>query len=412
MRSADGVFMSVDMKCGLGEPELISRKELAYPGEFVKLDENNEVQFELPVDEALLEHWVRTFNQMHQDGIPVPVPIGHTNSPEARRGTVVRMAVEPSEHPNRVGQPALFCYVRWAKPEYKEQFKESDVSLFMPHQFTSGIGKTYHRPIRHVAITDYPVVPALGKFTDMASPEMAKAAAFELSLVSCSEEGIKMASECLVRLAEKLGVEVPEGADDEQIESAIEQAWSGQVGGEGEGEGEGEESFDPGEGGEGEGEEFNSENGVGGGPPPEIFDDGEEEEPKRRHDRNYEPPPSMSFNVPVSIANQLVRSRKLELSALVNARKITPAVAKEFEKQYCTPKAVAFALSHEQMYPDETGDDFDKLMVALSLNAASAPIGEKTGHQASRAHGDNGNPVLKDAEARAKKHEARHRRYQ
>jgi|SRR6185437_6858294 len=412
------VCLSVDASCGLDEPELISRKELAYPGTFVKVDDNGETQFELPVDEFQLEHWVRTFNQMAHDGIPVPVPIGHTTDPEARRGTVVKMAVEPSEHPNRRGQPALFAYIKWRRPEYKEQFRESDVSLFMPHEFTSGVGKRYARPIRHVAITDYPVVPALSKFSDVAA-QLANQSGIELSFIACDhEEGNNMASPALVNLAQKLGVECPEGADDEAISECIEQAFNSAPPGEGEGEGgEGEEEELPEFEEEEEEGELSEAEGMGAGVPPEVFEDeGEGDEfgggrRNRAHDRNYEPPPAMSFDVPKSLQNRLVKAREQELLGLVTSKKISVPVMKQLKAKYATPKAVSFALSHETMYPNETGDDFDDIVAALSLNSPITSTGERTNHQQSPNHGDNGTPsIVKDAERRAAQHAARHRR--
>jgi len=434
--------MSVDTasatRLGLGEPHLISKKELAYPGTFVKVDDSGETQFELPVDESLLEHWVRTFSHMKQDGVPVPVPIGHTTDPEARRGTVIHMAVEPSDHPDRLGQPALFCYIRWRKPEYKEQFKESDVSLFMPHQFTSGVNKQYNRPIRHVAITDYPVVPALSKFSDIAASHGRET--FELSFIACDTDPQEesMATPALQQLAQQLGVDCPEGCDDEAISQAIQEAWNhGEGGGEGMPEegmseeddpygedlGGGEEPIDDMGGDEGGGEydeddspEMSEAEGMGAGVPPEVFEDGgggDGGAQRRRHDRNYEPAPSMSFDIPVSLTNQLVRSRRLELKELSSGTKprITPAVAKALDKLYCTPKAVSFSLSHECEYPGEKGDDFDAVVAALSLNAPIANVGERTLAQQSPNHGGNGQPaILKDAEERQRKHVARHHR--
>ncbi len=425
------VALSVDASCGLDEPHLISKKELAYPGTFVKVDDSGETQFELPVDESLLEHWVRTFDEMKRDGIPVPVPIGHTTDPEARRGTVVKMAVEPSDHPARLGQPALFCYIRWRKPEYKEQFKESDVSLFMPHQFTSGVGKRYNRPIRHTAITDYPVVPSLSKFSDIAASLNDQT--FELSFIACDQESKEksMATPALQELAQEMGVECPEGCDDATLKQSIMQAWNSQVGGGEGGEmppdetlgGEeempsedygGEEEMPPEEYGEEEEPEMSEAEGMGAGVPEEVYEGGGDGgSPRRRHDRNYEPAPAMSYGIPISLTNQLVRSRRLELKELSTGPKprITPAVAKALDKLYCTQQAVGFSLSHEVTYPGEKGDDFDAVVAALSLNAPIANVGERTQAQQSENHGGNGQPaILKDAEARQRKHDARHRR--
>ena len=68
---------------------------------------------------------------------------------------------------NERGLPALYGCVR-----FRDGFDpdDSQVSIHVPPQFTDGLGRTYVRPIRHVAITDYPVIPGLGRFEALAAP--------------------------------------------------------------------------------------------------------------------------------------------------------------------------------------------------------------------------------------------------
>ena len=383
------------------------RKELAYPGTFVKVNKNREVEFELPIDEGRIDHWVGTFHEMQKDGIPVPVPKGHTDDIDERRGTVLKLSKEPSETPGREGQPALFCYIKYNNPDDGEKYKDTDVSLYMPQEFTSGAGKTYKQPIRHVALTDYPVIPGLGKFHK----------AVALSFVACDleeESGEDMPSS-LAALAQKMGIQIPEGADDQAAEDAILQAW--EQGGEG-GAGEGTETPPSGE----SDEDMDDEGGMGSpgdDPPPEAFEDdlgtGEDDdgdEPPPRRGASFQPPPSLAFShVPKTIVTQISKSRQGQIDDLVKNRKLSPAAGKALSKIYCHPDRVAFALSFEAECEDDsiTGDDFEAVVAACSLNVAAPEPKERTGPQHG-AEGTEQQPVVKDAAARQARANAFRRR--
>ncbi len=59
---------------------------------------------------------------------------------------------------------ALFGFVEFNDAKTAEQNKHNNVSIFAPSESKDGKGNTYVDAIRHVALTDYPVIPGLGKF--------------------------------------------------------------------------------------------------------------------------------------------------------------------------------------------------------------------------------------------------------
>lgn len=382
------------------------RKELAYPGRFVKMGTDDEPEFELPVEEPLIDHWVKTFNEMKADGVDVPVPIGHTTEPEKRRGTVEKMTKEVNED----GQPALFCYVRFSSPEYAEQFKDSNVSLFMPPKWTNGRGRTYRKPITHVAITDYPVIPDLSKFSAVAA-SMGKygavAASYELSMATDEGEddmpGIDWAA-----VAQELGVDCPEGEDPKKC---VQEAWhAGEEGGDGMGvdddieEGMEDDTFDVDE---------DALQDLGDGVDyPEHDREGQDADAARRRaamarrgmgggSSNYDPPPSLGFSMPPTMAKAMARGRVEQLRGLLGACKINRQQYEVLAKKYCKPSTVAYAMSMESVDPTMT-DGFDAMVAMCSLATPFATIGEQTRAQLEDQIGRaERSPVVIDAERRA-----------
>lgn len=323
-----------------GDDPLVYRKEVAYPGRFVKPNDNGGVEFELPIDETLIDHYVATFSRMKANGIDVPVPVGHTTDPEKRRGTVINMTKEPDPD-HGIG---LFAYVKFRDEAAAKQFKDSQVSLFQPPQMVDGKGNKYTRPITHVAITDYPVVPDLGPFQPIA-------ASFELSL----DVELENTSMTFAELATELGVEVPEGAGDDEIAQAIIAAW-------------------------------NTEETPAGEEPP--ADAGGEPAP-------LSDPPAIP--VAASLVRQVAKARKTELDQLCRDKKISPAVRDQLVKKYTTEQHMTVSLSRETA--GEASDDFDDLVAALSLNEPMFSTGERTGAQHHKNQGKS--PVVADAEKRA-----------
>jgi hypothetical protein len=167
-----------------GDP-LEFEKELVYCGDFVKDD----LHFSVKPDD--LTHWQATHRQFLDNGLECQLPIEHTENPEANRGKVIGMEVKP----NKKGILALFGKVRFRDADAAKLASTANCSIFVPHEYKDGAGRTYKRPITHVALTDYPVVTGLEKFqpiaasfstgTDMAT---APAATTNASLMALAEK--------------------------------------------------------------------------------------------------------------------------------------------------------------------------------------------------------------------------------
>ena len=176
------------------------RKELIYVGDFVK----DTLKFS--VDEDLLHHWVSTFNEMKDNGIDVPVPVEHTQDPEKRRGTLLGLSVARNDK----GVPALFGDIQFKDETAASLATTAQTSIYVPPEFQDGKGRKYKRPIQHVALTDYPVVPGLKEFQVIAA--------------SFQERENEVSLKTLIG---KLGLKIPEGKedDDAMLETLIVNEW-------------------------------------------------------------------------------------------------------------------------------------------------------------------------------------------
>ena len=387
----------------------VYRKELAYQGLFRKMKEDgSEPEFELNIDEPQIDHWVNTFQQMKKNGVQVPMPIGHNSEPERRRGTVLDIRKEPN--PKRKGGMSLYAYCTFNDEDAAKQFKHSNVSLFMPPRQFDGHGRQYIRPIKHVAITDYPVIPGLDPFQSVAaSLDRKYANAFELSL---SDEDDEMPL-TWVDVANELGIDIPEDADEDVAKSAVQQAYDGDGDQEPDGDEDGSEDFQDDDGDEdvenlGGGEDEDEDEEASFEVPDDEYgaDDGGDLVDDEGDDemRTQGAPPAMAFSadpvpLPQSIVRREAQNRREELLNLVRQRKIAPAVAKVLEKKYCTDEHVGVALSLEPSLGC-AGDDFDDVVAALSLNPENhvAVTGHRTGPQ---NHSAQKSPIVQEAERRA-----------
>jgi hypothetical protein len=327
------------------ESERLYRKELIYEGAFVKKDDSEEIRFN--VDEALMLHWVATHDAMTANGNDVPLPLMHTENPEQRRGTVHRLAVEEDSQ----GRKGLFGYIKFRDAE-AEKLAASNVSIYVPNEWTDGKDNRYVRPVRHVALTDYPVVPGLDSF---------QAIVASLSLAQGDQDMP------LRQLATKLGVELGDDTADDQVESKIVTAIT----------------------------TMKTENSklkqelatLKAKPKPESKEgEGKEEEKKVAVAAGF-----------ITLARD---NRKMKLDGLVGKSAITKAVADKLSEQYCTDEALSLSLSSD----GTSSDGFDNLIETLSGNDP-VKLGEASGQQTvALSHNlkkGEENPVLKDAQARA-----------
>lgn len=157
-------------------------KELIYQGDFYKGKQH------IPVDIPLLHHWNQTAERMLSNGVEIPVPSEHNELPEARRGSLIGTKVQK----NIRGIPSLYGKIQFKDTESAKLAATTNVSIFADTEFQDGKGNNYFYPIRHVALTDYPVIPGLEKFQAIAA--------------SFSDKGLSKMAIDPRELAKKLGV--------------------------------------------------------------------------------------------------------------------------------------------------------------------------------------------------------------
>ena len=309
------------------------RKELVHVGKFEKDGQGFEI------DTSMLHHWASTFSAFLQEGIRVPLPLGHTENPEARRGSVEGMEVGV----NSKGLDALFGIVEFADEQAERLAKTADVSIYVPPSFKSGTGRLYHRPITHVALTDYPVVPVLGKF--------------EAICASLTTQGALSMS--MSTLAEKLGISVAD-KDEAQLEAEVGSKFADlqrQI------------------------TDLQAQL--------EAPDDEEES------DNEEEPPVAAGF---VNMAREL---RIAKIDKLVTEGRITTAVATSLKTTYCGDKSLALSLGKT---PDNF-DDVIKALAQNEPVPLKEKTGGQT-LVLSREQADQ-SPLIRNAKARAERAKGR-----
>lgn len=377
------------LRLSSGSNQGLFRKELISIGNYEKGD----IKFD--VDDDLLHHWKNTFEEMQNDGIEVPMPLGHTENSEARRGTAISLEVDKNEE----GKNALFSIFKFRNEEDAKNLKDSDVSIYVPLDFKNGNGKTYKYPIRHIAFTDYPVIPKLGKIHPIAAsftsyPEEKtetsktnkkgkkmpfppkKKEELDEEEKDNAEEGEQSYKDEIKQIAEKLGIptdEIPEDKWCAAINHVVDAIMENNEGEEGE-----------------EGEEEGKENGKEGGT-------GHVAKKVKHEETEYHPPISAAF---ISMGR---KTRLQDLNGLVENGNITPAVASRLAKKYCSDDALQLAFSIE----GDILDDFEEMVDALKQNDPVILNKEKSGQQGdlslsfSQVSAKN-NPLLRNAEERAR----------
>jgi len=174
-----------------GRVERRFRKELIRTGHYVK-DEDG-IEFE--VTPHTLAHFVEQFERMKANGVRVPVPNGHHNAgnADANRGYVEELFVEGD---------TLVGVLRMVGDDGIAAAQRSDVSIYVPIDFTDGKGNKYTRPIEHVALCTDPVVPGLGEFIPLAASK--EAVVNKLEFAKKLAKTLKLAKELTEENAEEL----------------------------------------------------------------------------------------------------------------------------------------------------------------------------------------------------------------
>lgn len=406
----------------------IFRKELIYPGHFVKMSPGmNEVELEFDVTDEMISHWVDETNKMLAQGIDAPIPIGHTTDVEKKRGKILRLARE--FNPKR-GTHSLYMYCSFVDEDAEKLAQETQVSLFSPPEWTAGNGSTFDRPIRHVALTDYPVVPGLDEFQAIAASlesededneedddtiitdeedEMtlgmvAKQLGIKFKKGSTALDranavlGVwnrreKRLAQLQAKLAEEEDELDDEKEDDEDVATGVEEEDDDLDAREDEDEeleNESDEDL--------EDDEDDEELGMDEDEEDEEFsfaqDDARRAKRAKRGKRSVRfsqrRPKKKPKKLNKLVLSQAKQLREMKLEKLVNDGHITPATARALRRRHCSDKAITLSLSQT------SGEDFEGVLDDLSENV-SLSFKEKTGAQVQRGER---NALLEDAERR------------
>lgn len=258
------------------------RKEVIYVGTFYAPTPDGDRQ-KFSVTESDLQHWKKSVELQLERGILVDVPIGHTTDPEKSRGKVIGAAIDK----NSRGLPALFFDIEFADEEAAKLATRTQVSIYSPPSWTDGLGNTYSRPIRHVALTQQPVIPGLDAFT----------------LVASLDEGTN-SMEFLTQIAEALGLEVDPEMDEAALTQAILDAITSEE-------------------------------------DPEMEDDPIVE------DDDSDLPPDEDTGMSLSMQREVANGRKARIALLLTKKHITPAQAKQLERKYCAPTSLSLSMSSD-----------------------------------------------------------------
>jgi hypothetical protein len=148
--STKGIATSVEIEGGKRY-----KKEIIRTGSFLK--DSEELEFVISLD--TLYYWASLFKTLKENGIKVPVQNGHWDS-DTTYGYVVDMYVE---------EESLFAEMELFGEDVDTLVKTKDVSIYSPLEWTDGTGNTYVRPILHVALTAYPLIPGLKDFEELAA---------------------------------------------------------------------------------------------------------------------------------------------------------------------------------------------------------------------------------------------------
>jgi len=373
-----------------GNDGLLFEKEVIYSFDQFVRDDGETPRVEFGIDGSVLKHFHDTTQLMLANGVEIPIPLGHTNDPTATQGQVVGSRIGKNER----NEDALFLKTHFKDAKAAEIAKNADVSVYVPHKFTDGKGRTYVRPIRHLAITAYPTIPGLGKFQAIAAsftpgqPQAApKAVVAQHTAPQMPPNGAQvpnMSASPLLPLAQQLGVPNAETLDDASITTAIVGVFQLM-----------KDKIDELEGGGAEETETETPQQTPTNGPPNMATE------KKKL------PPAFA----ASFGKMLKDNRTAKLDALVLGGHILPPVRDALVAEYCGEPALALSL--DAIAADENATEvsdvtFDKLCEALKKNK-TLNAGEKSGAQLSGAlalsnpsAGGEVNPLVANAERRAK----------
>lgn len=316
----------------------VFRKELIYEGQFQKGD------MKFSVAEKDIDNWILNFQKFKDVGIDVPLQVEHTNDPELCRGKVVGM----QKGTNEAGLTCLFGYLSFRDEEAAKMADTAQVSIYSESDFQDGKGNKYQNVIRHVALTNHPVIPALEEFHSISA-----------SLTPAKDE-----PKMLKKLAQELGLSLSEDTDDQGSYDAILS-------------------------------HFNSlnlsiEDMKKAMKKKEEGDDEDDEDDKEKKKKA-----DMAASFAKKYSKKEAASRKNQIDQLVLSGKVTKVVADGLKDTYCKEDSLALSFDDE----GEIHDSFDATLKALNENDTVLSFNERTGGQKYSSDGDN--PMIRAAEERA-----------
>lgn len=377
-------------------------KELIYEGDFFNLGGDKK---KFSVTERDIDEWIQTGSQMLANGLRIPLPLEHTEDPSKNMGFVLGFAKTRKQLRDGRDVAALLAKIQFRDPEAEKLALSTDVSIFSPEKVIDGMGRTYKNPVKHVALTNYPVIPDLAPFR-----------AIVASMTSRGDDTM------LRSLAEKLGIAADDSTDEAALEEKILQLFTAMKSKLGAGA---PPAAQP------DAAMMSNDSGVmqpgAGAPPlgqpqfpgmqpqqPQFQLPGQQPQMQQQPQQTAQVQPkggsiSTKIDLPTglvaSVTGMVKRDRGAQLDQLVNGGHITRATRDELAKTYCEDAAIQLSMG-------ETGEvesaEFDALISALSKNQA-VRYGERTGPQSVRLSNPSSateNPLVAMAEARQKEYAA------
>jgi len=330
-----------------GQPVRRFRKELIRCGQYVKQSDN----LGFTVTPTVLDHWVKTAAAYLSAGNKIPVPVTHTEDPEANRGWVVDVFAE--------GQ-SLFATMDLVGEAGIKLAGTCDVSIFSPPELVDGHGNKYTRPIVHVALCTDPVIPGLAGFVPIETSrggtrETIKVPVLKLEQIQMPDPLNPMGSPAADPAAATGGdpaETIVSAITDKVISLVKDKTMTAQ---------EKKAAF---------GDLMKKlEKALG------IFE--ETPKPDAAPAADAAPFAASRAAAPDPFVVKLARENYTgKLDGLVAAGKITPAVRDDLVSQHLADAPLTLALSQKST------SQIDGLISALSKNASVVPAGERTGPQA------------------------------
>tara|TARA_B100000749_G_scaffold269534_1_gene248424 strand:+ start:3391 stop:4572 length:1182 start_codon:yes stop_codon:yes gene_type:complete len=173
-------------------------KEIMYPGNFTKED------FSFSTDKATVDHWAGKVKEFNDAEIEIPITSEHSEAPEARLGSIVGASVKKDSR----GRDGLFVKMKFVDKESAKIGLKNQVSLYSPAKYKDSRKVEHVYPIRHVAVTSYPVVTKLDGYTPIAA-----------SFSKPQIEDVTMVK--ILELADGIGLKLSEKTSEDAASKAI-----------------------------------------------------------------------------------------------------------------------------------------------------------------------------------------------